>query len=302
MVLRLLVWASLIILLAACSPAPGSQDESNLPTPVAPNLEHLNTGDPTRRPVVHTFGIAHYDLQEGWFLVPQDAVFLCVVATATDRVSFYSFAIESGENGSERQSLLGQGFRPPRGDTWCWGRDAGLTSDHLGIYAVAEGPHGSTVSPVIFAKGHDGAGYTSVQSPPPLPIWQYIRPATIDTSDLEHGDPSKRPVIHSVTVTHEDTRNGWILASADKVTVNVLAERANEVVIYGFDLLEELPDPDIDGAFGWPTRTASQPAGDSWTTTRHSPAGPVLGIYAVATNEYGRAVSEILPIAWIYED
>jgi len=132
-----------------------------------------------------------------------------------------------------------------------------------------------------------------------LPWTDTPPPPPPDSSRFSEGDPDKRPVIHKFFVTPIAERNGWLIVPIESWQLTAWVDNAEKVAFYRYSLDQnEEFNPDMNGKVenGVPQGT-TEGGHVIWTATRRWLADPIIGVYAVAENKYGRAVSEILFVA-----
>lgn len=130
--------------------------------------------------------------------------------------------------------------------------------------------------------------------------WENPAPPAPDMSEWNTGDPDKRPVFRRLEISHFDFHNGWYIVPQINYKLVAEVEGADEVYFQAFDP-GETPNPDDDGYLHsreYSPVVHSEENPNVWALTGISSGGDTAGFYAVAVNEYGRAVSPILFIAW----
>lgn len=132
------------------TPAPSPTD----PAPSPPDTALLNSGDAAKRPVFRRIEISHFDVQNGWHIVPSLNYKLMVEVEGAEEVYFQAFdpgAAPNPDKDGYLHSPKPSSVKHPGGDPDLWaigGMSNGGQVD--GFYAVAENQYGRTISPVLF--------------------------------------------------------------------------------------------------------------------------------------------------------
>lgn len=131
--------------------------------------------------------------------------------------------------------------------------------------------------------------------------WAEPAPSAPDMASFNRGEAGLRPTIHSIAITHYDSKNGWLVAPSKRFDVVAEVEGAEKVTAHVWGVLEgDRLNPDPNGRLpGSPVRTEGNPS--RWRFASGLTAGRNAGIYVVAENANGRSVSPVMLVAWCWE-
>jgi hypothetical protein len=125
-------------------------------------------------------------------------------------------------------------------------------------------------------------------------------PAQPNVAMFNSGKAEQRPIVHEFDVTKFTSEDGWLLSPSRGFELLLSAERAAKIEFRGFTPGTDQLDPDKNGLFDSGELAKSVNGKDYWRASRESPGGKTIGIYAVATNEHGRALSTVIYVTWQY--
>jgi hypothetical protein len=162
---RVAILGLLAILLTACTTGdvvPVTTDPAwTTPAPAPLGSSQFDTGDATRRPVIHEILISETDLQNGWHIVPGESFQVAVLTEKADKVTFRGFVPGEEQFDPDENGIVERGVPEKTEDGRIrWSASGGnLAGRTMVMYAVAENQYGRTVSPFLFVAWDYNQGH-----------------------------------------------------------------------------------------------------------------------------------------------
>lgn len=178
--MRLLV-ASLAVIglgwaLGGCSkPAANESPVWANPAPISPDTSAMTRGDKTKAPKIHRVGVAHYDLKNGWYVVPRRTFRMAAEVEGATDVRFMGWVPDADQQMDPDSNSYLKGSKvayatSSSANITRWeaefGSYGGLTR---AVFVVAENDYGRVVSPVLYIAWVPEEGeYTQAKLREPL--------------------------------------------------------------------------------------------------------------------------------------